>query len=144
MVCRQNPPKKKDDCQTFERGVVWVLCATNDDFNINLRREAFNNKYRTRIFRPKAIAARIVAQSGVFTAHRLHEDKLTGELKFIPLEKNRDYKSKLYKLIVEPEAFCSIRSELDMLNANAALMFPDLDGLCAHLSWRFTKLEDEA
>jgi hypothetical protein len=30
-----------------------------------------------------------------------------------------------------------------MMNANAALLFPDLDGLCAYLSWRYSKLRDE-
>lgn len=139
----RNAPEKADDGKSVERGVVWVLCATSDDFNINLKRSPFDNKYRTRVFRPKAVTARIVAQSGVFTAHRMHQDALTQQFSFIPLDKNSDYKSKLFKFIVEPSDFSDLRSELNMFNANASLMFPDLDGLCAHLSWRYTKLADE-
>ena len=47
------------------------------------------------------------------------------------------------KLIVPPEAFAGIRKDLNMFNVNAASVFPDLDGLCSHLSWRYTALEDE-
>ncbi len=32
---------------------------------------------------------------------------------------------------------------MDMYNANASLLIPDLDGLCSYLSWRYTQLEDE-
>jgi hypothetical protein len=140
----RNPAEKKDDGKTLENGVVWVLCAAVDDFRLNTKHSGpFDNKSRTRIFRPKAISPRIGAQSGVFTVHRLQKPAADKKFKFVPLEKNRNYKDKLVKFIIPPSAFSSIRSELNMMNANAALLFPDLDGLCAHLLWRYSKLQDE-
>jgi hypothetical protein len=140
----RNPAEKKDDGKKLENGVVWVLSAVVDDFRLNTKHTGpFDNKSRTRIFRPKAISSRIVAQSGVFTVHRLQKPTGDKKFKFVPLEKNRNYKNKLAKLIIPPSAFSSIRSELNMMNANAALLFPDLDGLCAHLLWRYSKLQDE-
>lgn len=140
----RNLPEKKDNGKDFENGVVWVLCAIVDDFRLDTNHNGpFDNKSRTRIFRPKAISPRIVAQSGVFTVHRLQKPGSDKKFKFVPLEKNRNYKNKLVKFIVPPSAFPGIRSELNMMNANAALLFPDLDGLCSHLAWRYSKLRDE-
>jgi hypothetical protein len=140
----RNPPEKKDNAKELEIGVVWVLGALVEDFRLDTSNSGpFDNKSRTLIFRPKAISPRIVAQSGAFTVHRLHKVSGDKAFKFVPLERNRNYKSKLVKFVVPPSAFRSIRAELNMLNANAALLFPDLDGLCCHLSWRFTKLQDE-
>ena len=140
----RNLPEKKDNGKDFENGVVWVLCAIVDDFRLDTKHSGpFDNKSRTRIFRPKAISPRIVAQSGVFTVHRLQKPGSDKKFKFVPLEKNRNYKNKLVKFVVPPSAFASIRTELNMMNANAALLFPDLDGLCSHLSWRYSKLRDE-
>jgi hypothetical protein len=140
----RNPPEKKEDGKGLENGVVWVLCALLDDFRINTKHGGpFDNKSRTRIFRPKAISPRIVAQSGVFTVHRLQKPAGEKSFRFVPLEKNLNYEDKLVKITIPPSAFSSLRSELNMLNANAALLFPDLDGLCSHLSWRHSKLKDE-
>jgi hypothetical protein len=140
----RNSPEKKDNGTELENGVVWVLCALVDDFRLDTKHSGpFDNKSRTRIFRPKAISPRIVAQSGVFTVHRLQKPTGDKKFKFVPLERNRNYNDKLVKFIVPPTAFANIRSELNMLNANAALLFPGLDGLCSHLSWRYSKLRDE-
>lgn len=136
----RRPPQTKESGDGLEIGVVWVLCADLEDFQqITSGTSPLDNKLRTLIFRPKAITRRIVAQSAVFTVHKLHDDSSN----FIALDKNRLYKQKLIKVIIPAEAFSGIREELNMYNANAALLFPDLDGLCAHLSWRYTKLSDE-
>jgi hypothetical protein len=136
----RDPPARTDDGKGLENGIVWVLCGHKEDFQQGTTgRHPLDNKLRTLIFRPKAIARRIVAQSAVFTVHKLMSD--SGN--FVALNKNRRYKKKLMKLIVPPEAFPGIRKDLNMFNTNAALLFPDLDGLCCHLSWRYTKLKDE-
>jgi hypothetical protein len=132
-------PAEKSESGKFESGVVWVLCPFTEDFRLETHGASpLDNDARTLVFRPKAISPRIVAQSGVFTVHKLIDGS-----RFIPLEKNRRYKNKLIKLLVPAAQFPSIRRELDMFNANASLLFPDLDGLCSHLSWRYTKLSDE-
>src|ERR1019366_1480658 len=60
-----------------------------------------------------------------FRLNTKHTGPCDNKFKFVPLEKNRNYKNKLAKLIIPPSAFSSIRSELNMMNANAALLFPD-------------------
>lgn len=95
----RNAPQKKESGKGLENGVVWVLCAVVADFRLNTRNSGpFYNGSRTRIFRPKAISPRIVAQSGVFTVHRLQKPRKDKEFRFVPLEKNRNYKGKLVKV----------------------------------------------
>ena len=136
----RNPPERTADGKGVENGVVWILCADLEDFQLETAGTSpLDNKLRTLIFRPKAISRRIVAQSAVFTVHRL----IDRSSNFIALDKNIRYRKKLMKLIVPPDAFPGIRKDLNMFNVNAASVFPDLDGLCSHLSWRYTKLRDE-
>jgi FRG domain len=136
----RHPPEKTDDGKGLENGIVWVLCAELEDFQLDTSvTSPLDNKLRTLIFRPKAISRRIVAQSAVFTVHKL----IDRSSNFVALDKNARYRKKLMKLIVPPEAFVGIRTDLNMFNVNAASVFPDLDGLCSHLSWRYTKESDE-
>lgn len=135
----RNPPGKKMSGRGLEPGVVWVLCGLTGDFRLKTNTtQPLNNKSKTLIFRPRTITPRIVAQSGVFTVHKL----VNGD-HFIPLEKNSHYKNKLIKINIQPKSFSRIRKELDRLGTNASLLVPDLDGLCQYLSWRYTKLSDE-
>lgn len=135
----KSPPEKRAGGTKSEAGVVWVLCALTEDFRQDtIDQSPLDNSSRTLVFRPKAVTRRIVAQSGVFTVH-----KLINEERFIPLEKNKLYKEKLIKLRIPPTAFPIMRKELHRLGANAALLQPDLDGLCSHLQWRYTSLADE-
>jgi hypothetical protein len=135
----RDAPKKKNGEKGLDNGVVWVLCAEVKDFELDVRKsKPFDNELRTLIFWPKAITRRIAAQDGIFTIHKLIDGK-----RFIALNKNKLYVPKLVRIIIPPDKFASIRQELNMLNANAALFFPDLDGLSSYLTWRYTKLEDE-
>jgi hypothetical protein len=137
----RNPPQKTADGSGLDRGVVWALCADLEDFKLDTSTtNPLDNKLRTLIFRPKAISRRIVAQSAVFTVHRL----LDKSSNFLALDENSMYRKKLLKLIIPPDAFAGMRKDLDLFNVNAASVFPDLDGLCSHLLWRYTKFEDEA
>lgn len=53
---------------------------------------------------------------GVFTIHRLQANG-----KFVPLERNKNYRGKLFKFVVPHREFATIRKELNMFNANASL-----------------------
>jgi len=135
----REPPKVKKNGKEFEDGVLWILCASTEDYRTKTSGTSpLANKSRTLVFRPKAVSRRIVAQSGVFTVHRLQD---SGE--FVPLERNKNYRGKLVKLVIPHGRFAIIRKELDMFNANASVLQPDLDGLCSYLKGRYTKLEDE-
>ena len=102
---------------------------SNDPFKIT----------RTRLFQPRHIASRIVAQSGWFTVHKYIESKD----EFIPLERNKNFSLRLIKVYVEPSEFWSIRAQLDRLDINSASLFPDIDGLCSHVEWQHSCIADE-
>ncbi len=126
--------KKGED----RHGVVWIFSQDVEDFRLDLKTTTpFSNKI-TKIFRPKVITRRISAQGGVFTVHKIVDNK-----RFVAIEKNKNYKSKLTKLIIPPNKFAKLRKELHMYNVNASTLFPDIDGLCKHLQWRYAKMPNE-
>lgn len=121
------------------RGVVWVFFPERKDFIIPTRGKSPFCIAGTRVFQPRHVASRINAQAGWFTTHSF----TTKENKFIPLERNPRYSTKLIKLRIPPKEFQEMRYQLDRLNINAASLFPDLDGLCNHITWDNSLLDDE-
>jgi hypothetical protein len=119
-------------------GVVWIFDTKHADYADN-REDPFAGT-RTRLFRPRHITKRIIAQFGWFTVHTY-----LGERKrFIPLEINALYKKRLTKLLIPASAFSQIRRELDRWGFNAAALFADLDGLCRHVQWQHSLVKDES
>ncbi len=118
--------------------IVWLLKTKSYDFIDETTREKPFDKGGTRIYRPKLITNRIAAQGGLFTAHRMSEQGT-----FLPLEANRLFRRRLVKFIVPAPTFGQMRKHLNGCGVNRFALFPDLDGLCGHLEWRYTKLSDE-
>jgi hypothetical protein len=127
----KNPPKKNDEGLTLN-GVVWLLKTKLDDFIEFPTKESPYRPAKTRIFRPRSVSRRILVQAGLFTCHRRLP---TG--KFIALEKNSDYKERLVKIVIPANSFHRIRDQLDACGVNSVSLFPDLDGLAAHLRFRY-------
>ncbi len=128
----------KDENGKLMNGVVWILGAETDDFRTNTdKTDPLSNKI-TKIFRSTVVSRRISAQSGVFTVHKINDSG-----KMYRFETVSSFKDKLTKLVVPHKDFASIRSELNILGVNHFAIFPDLDGFCQHLTWRFAKKYDE-
>lgn len=121
-----------------EHGVVWILKAHSDDFRLKTDRIGPFDIIETKIFRSKIISRRISAQGGVFTAHVINENE-----QMIRFELHETFSAKLVKVKVPPERFSRIRKGLNILGVNSSMIFPDLDGLCKHLEWRYSFYEDE-
>jgi len=116
-----------------EHGVVYIFTPTLADYKIAEQIiDPFEIK-QSAIYRPKSVSKRIFAQSGVFTAHRIQVDGAA-----VKFETHGSYKSKLKKFKIERGDFSKIRKSLNMMGINYHTMFPDLDGLCRHLQWRFS------
>jgi hypothetical protein len=129
--CVRKPPKFDKGGKPLD-GVVWILKTVPDDFITFPTEESPYQSSRTRIFRPRAIARRIMAQGGVFTCH-----KRTSAKKFVTLESNKAYKSRLVKIPIKNKLFARLREDLMANGVSSLALFPDLDGLTAHLERRY-------
>jgi hypothetical protein len=115
-------------------GVVWVLATEVEDFREKKDNDPFSDDEKTKIFRPPVVGRRIAAQHGMFTCHKFNKTK-----GFIPMERLKAYSSRLTKIPIPQTdgTFEAINKSLDMLGVNASTVFPDMDGLCQHLEWRY-------
>lgn len=113
-----------------KEGVLWALKVRN--FGIaNISTEDPYKCDITKIFRPNHITSKIVAQTGWFTAHRYQSE----EKSFVPLENNKKYVLYLTKLDIPPDAFGTLRVQLNQVGINNVVMFPEMTGLCSHIEW---------
>lgn len=131
--CVNKPPKKDKSGKKLD-GVVWLFKTVPEDFitfPIPIDETPYSQP-RTRIFRPRSITRRILAQMGVFTCHKRMADG-----RFISLESNKAYKARLVKIGIPAGSFRSIRDQLDASGVNKVSLFPDLDGLAGHLQFRY-------
>lgn len=121
-------------------GVVWVFEVEEEDFvSPGDQTDPFVGD-RTRVFRPRHITRRIIVQSGWFTSHKYLDEKK----KFIALEFNKKYKTRLAKVEIPGEAFSDLRRDLDRCGVNASALYGGIDGLCRHIEWLHSLLEDES
>ena len=126
---------KKDEHGNLLNGVVWVLKSISDDFiKFPTSEDPFSQK-KTRIFRPRVVSKRIMAQAGLFTCHRQ-----TSKGQFIPLERNSNYKGRMVKITIPAGRFLTIREQLYASGVTDVALFPDLEGLSRHLETRYFHL----
>ncbi len=120
-------------------GVVWVFDTKESDYADTETGDGPFSGPRTQVFRPRHLTKRIIAQSGWFTVH-MYQDQLKG---FVRLEANRLYRSRLRKVLVPSSCMAGIRRGLDRMGFNAANFYADIDGLCRHIEWQHSLLDDE-
>lgn len=122
-----------------QHGILWLFQPDSKDYALILKHDdplKINNIF---LVKPRLVTARIGAQLGWFTIHYFAPEKE----KFVALEDDPTYIPRLVKLIIPPDKFARIRFDLDRIGVNSATLFPDLDGLCAHIEWEYSKLADE-
>lgn len=112
--------------------VVWILMAEAKDFSLNISEVAPFDVKETKIFRPRIIKQRINNQSGVFSIHS------TAEMLNMRFMNEIDsFDQKLIKVKIPAEYVREFRTDLDTLGVNAFTIFPELEGLCNYLQWRY-------
>ncbi len=119
------------DSPKDELGCVWVLHFDDDDYvnESDLSTTPLSIE-KTKIFRPRHIASRITAQSGLFTVHKM----MNKDTPFVPLNKNAAYSNRLLKIVVPAKKFRDLRNKLRVLGVNEYSVYPDLDGLTKLIS----------
>lgn len=124
--------KLSSDLYSAKNSIVWVLMPHSDDYDLSIEKiHPFDIK-ETKIFRPRIIKQRINNQSGVFSIQTSEEIKSKCEL-----DTANSFSTKLLKIKLPVESLQNIRTDLNVLGVNAFSIFPELEGLCAHLQWRY-------
>lgn len=113
---------------SFEVSKAWLLDKSKGG--------PFNTR-RTRVLQPPLNNHRVAAQSGWFTAHRFNDvSDRTGRC-FVPLELQREYREKISRFTIPIGRRNRLLLQLHKLGIDAQTMFPGLEGLCRHMSWRY-------
>ena len=111
------------------QGVLWILEVDPENETSPSKQDNIFKLERTYVFQPFHIDQRIVAQSAWFSVHRYVEER--GN--FVPLDKNKNFKSSLSRYAIPLDRFDDLRRELRLAGVTRATMFPDLSGLCAEI-----------
>lgn len=113
---------------------VWVFVTNEGEFadTNDLALDPFTQK-ETKVYLPNQVTQRITVQSGWFTVHKY----LKAKSKFIPLNKNAKYISRIHKLILPDDLRTDILLRLDRLGINSFSIYPDLEGLSHFLTWKY-------
>jgi hypothetical protein len=120
-------------CSSREEDDCFVYGLQSDEESIVGRGEKSPfHQSKTRIFRPRLNNARIVAQSGWFTVHRYSK----RSNRFVALERNTELSNSVFEVRVPAHVKTSVRESLNRNGMNSMALFPDLEGLCRHLSWK--------
>jgi hypothetical protein len=77
-------------------------------------------------FRPRGMASRLVRQAGMFTVHGPASR---------PLVELKGSEDRLERIIIVGSLRGSLIYDLSRYGVNLTTLFPDLDGLSAHLNW---------
>ena len=120
----EREPAKVNDLK--QNGVVWILKTQIEDFADETACGPFDVK-TTAIYRPRVI-----------TVHHVKESE-----GIVVFETNKRFKGRLLKCVVDGSSFAQIRKQVNACGVNRSTLFPDLAGLCDHLTWRYTRLPDE-
>jgi hypothetical protein len=111
--------------------VVWLFVV---DKSIQLDLLAHSDPFlvgSTKVFRPNWITPRLSAQLGWFTAHAYSKK----QKRFVTLESNKRYTISKIKVPLERKAQMLVK--LDTCGINEASLFPEVDGVCKYLNWKY-------
>jgi hypothetical protein len=111
---------------------VYALGADNLLAEDVYTKDPFKSSDAT-VFQPHLNNARIIAQHGWFTLHRY----LAKSRKFVALETKSELKDRLTEIRIPAESRSDILHSLDRHGISSRTLFPDLQGLCQHLNWKY-------
>jgi hypothetical protein len=112
--------------------VVWILMPREEDFITDVESIHPFDVPGTKIVRPRIIKQRINNQSGLFSIPSSQE-----VLNKQAMNETDSYQEKLIKVKIPCDKFSDIRTDMNALGVNAFTIFPELEGLCTYLQWRY-------
>jgi hypothetical protein len=122
------------ECDQKDRlyAIIWILMPQQKDFDLNLEQVHPFDVPETRLVRPRIIKQRINNQSGVFSilsSAEMMEKRYMTE--------SDSFAQKLIKVKIPAGKLSEIRNDLNTMGVNAFSIFPELEGLCTYLQWRY-------
>ena len=121
-------------CTDKLEGDVYVYALEADTLLIkNVYKKNPFEQVATKVLQPRLNNPRIIAQHGCFTVHRYSKKSK----KFVPLEKNSNMEKHITEFMVPKNSRDNIVSSLDKYGINSKTLFPDLEGLCNYLNWKY-------
>ncbi|GAB3722379.1 FRG domain-containing protein [Flavobacterium koreense] len=116
---------------------VYIL-ASNSDMAISKHdeKDPFSLK-EIKILKPTLNNKRIIAQFGWFT---IHNYSLKNK-KFIALDEDPIISKKLTKITIPSDLKLDLLNKLTLMGVNAKSIFPDLEGYCRHINWKYIERE---
>jgi hypothetical protein len=121
-----------EEVEANKYSVVWILMACKTDFDLDMEKTYPFEIPQAKLVRPRIIKQRINNQSGIFSVLS-SEDMRQGRF----LNEIDHYQEKLIKVKIPSAKFNDIRMDLHTLGVNAFTLFPELEGLCTYLQWRY-------
>lgn len=115
-----------------EYALVWLLMAETGDFEPDLEHTHPFQMPQIKLIRPRIIKQRINNQSGMFSVMSSDDLKIKRYL-----DESDAYKEKLIRITIPRKSFSQIRNDLNTAGVNAFTIFPELEGLCTYLQWRY-------
>ncbi len=122
----------EEDVSKSVNRTVWILLGNNNDIVEYYPQTSPFEQKKTRIFAPNYAFDRVTNQKGWFTVHYYSKPLK----KMVPLENIKSYKTRVMKIEIPNSARTEILAQLDLLGINRYSLFPDLEGLSGHLSWK--------
>ena len=119
-------------CNDRKEGDVYVYVLDAGQFLSEPKKGPFETG-KTQVLRPTLNNPRIIAQHGWFTAHKF--SKKTK--KFVPIEKNNEIKRAVSEIRIPEKAREPLLKSLDRHGVSSWTLFPDLEGLCKYLNWKY-------
>ncbi|MBP8993599.1 MAG: FRG domain-containing protein [Bacteroidales bacterium] len=111
--------------------MVWLLVINSTELADCKQYTPFNTT-KTVAFKPNHITQTIISQNGWFTVHKF----IKSSNYFVKLNKNKDYKTRLFEFPINNNARNEILTRLDTMGINEFTLFPGLDGLSKYLQWK--------
>ena len=116
-----------------QNSYVYVLLTSKSLFlDTNKENNPFDLE-ETKVIKPTINNARLVAQSGWFTAHQYS----TKDKQFVSLEKNEEYNGRFWKIVIPHQEKKEIIKKLNLFGVSYQTMYPDVTGLCKQINLEF-------
>lgn len=127
------------DGSNKESGYVYIYRPNPDDF---YPVDALHNPLaieNLNFINPRYTNKRLIAQSGIFSIH----NHIESSDSFIRFDANKNLSGDFFKIEIPSSQKFVLRYDVDRCGINRKALFPDLDGLCQHLSWLYFLMPDE-